>query len=101
MGRYFHDARVSDPTLRLQQVSRPSSPPPSTLSRTGRRTGFIAERKLSGDDADAVRLQLRQEMTKPKLAAFAWLETEARSVLPKSPIAQAIAYSQRGATKAA
>jgi hypothetical protein len=97
VGRYFHDARVSDPARAAFALASIAA----FYAIEDEANRLIAERKLSGDDADAVRLQLRQEMTKPKLAAFAWLETEDRSVLPKSPIAQAIAYSQRGATKAA
>lgn len=90
--RHFHDARVSDParaTYALAQIA-------GFYAVEDEANELIAEQKLSGDEADAVRLRLRREKTKPKLATFAaWLEAEAKSVLPKSPIAQAIAYSQR------
>jgi len=43
-----------------------------------------------------VRLRLRQEKTVPQLADFAtWLDEQAKIVLPKSPLGQAIAYAQR------
>jgi transposase len=56
----------------------------------------IAKAKVDGAAADAVRERYRREQTKALLATFAtWLEEQARLVLPKSPIGQAIAYAQR------
>ncbi|MGL1489181.1 IS66 family transposase, partial [Vibrio parahaemolyticus] len=57
---------------------------------------LIAAEKLEGAAADAMRMKFRQERTKPKLEAFAaWLEAELPKLLPKSPIALAIAYARR------
>ncbi len=90
--RHFHDARVSDPA----RSSRALAHIAGLYAVEDEASRLIAEGKLTGDEADAVRLRLRREKTRPKLAAFAaWLEAESESVLPKSPIAQAIAYSRR------
>ncbi|HET9831223.1 MAG TPA: transposase, partial [Vicinamibacterales bacterium] len=57
---------------------------------------LITRQQLAGDEADAIRLQLRQERTKAKLAEFAaWLDDQVPRVLPKSPIGQAITYARR------
>jgi transposase len=46
------------------------------------------------DQADAIRLALRQERSVPILAKIkAWLDAERRLVLPRSPMAGAIAYT--------
>jgi transposase len=90
--RHFHEARDSDAARSAE-----------ALARIGAFYGVeedaadaIAQAKLTGDAADAVRLRLRREQTLPKLTDFAaWLEAQAPVVLPKSPMGQAIAYAQR------
>jgi transposase len=90
--RHFHDARTSA-----------AAPAAEALGRIGffydverEATAWIADQELNDADAEAYRLKMRQERTLPKLREFAkWLETQAKVVLPKSPIAQAIAYAQR------
>jgi transposase len=57
---------------------------------------IIAARALQGGDADAVRLQLRQEQALPVMTSLCqWLHEEETRVLPKSPMGQAIAYALR------
>ncbi len=56
-------------------------------------TAEIARLKLSGADAAAARLRLRQEKSRPLLASFhIWLLAQKAAVLPKSPSAAAINY---------
>ena len=56
----------------------------------------IAQRELQGDAADALHLQLRQEKSRAVTTQLQqWLETEARQLLPKSPMGQAAAYALR------
>ena len=51
--------------------------------------------KLSRADFEALRLRLRQERSVPLLTSFgAWLEKQAASVLPKSPLAEAVGYAR-------
>jgi len=53
----------------------------------------IAEQKLTGAAASAVRLRLRQEKAVPLLTSLRhWLVAQKDEVLPKSPIAAAIGY---------
>ena len=48
---------------------------------------------VTGEQADAIRLALRQEKSVPILAKIkAWLDTEQKLVLPRSPMAEAIGY---------
>jgi transposase len=50
--------------------------------------------RLSGEEADALRLQRRQEQSVPRLTALRhWLEQERAQVLPKSPLGEAIGYA--------
>jgi transposase len=91
--RYFHDARDSDAARSAQALARIGE----FYAIEKQATQEIAERKLDGAAADAVRLRLRlrQEQTLPKLHAFAeWIEAERANVLPKSPMGHAIAYVQ-------
>jgi transposase len=56
----------------------------------------IAEGKLEGLVADAVRLALRQTKSLPLLATLkAWLEAERPKVLPKSTMGLTVAYARR------
>jgi transposase len=90
--RYFHDARDSDAAhaaealARIREFYAIESEARDTIDRD----------KMDDADADTLRLKLRQEQTRPKLAAFAaWRDAQASAVLPKSPMGQAIAYSKR------
>jgi transposase len=57
---------------------------------------IIAEQKLFGTEADAVRLQFRQEQSLVETTLLhQWLLAEQPKVLPKSLIGQAIAYALR------
>ena len=48
---------------------------------------------VTGEQADAIRLALRQAKSVPILATIkAWLDTEQKLVLPRSPMAEAIGY---------
>jgi transposase len=54
---------------------------------------LIAAEKLSGADAAAIRLRLRQEKSVPLLTSLRqWLLAQKEQVLPKSPVAAAINY---------
>jgi hypothetical protein len=90
--RYFHEARDSDAARSAEAIARIGA-----FYAVEKEAAEQIERdKLDGVAADALRLRLRQEKTLPKLAEFAtWLEEQARLVLPKSPMGQAIAYTQR------
>jgi transposase len=90
--RHFHEARDSDVARSAEALARIR--------------GFYAvedeareqsERaNLAVEAADELRLRLRQDKTVPQLADFArWLDEQAKVVLPKSPMGQAIAYAQR------
>jgi len=88
----------------LSRCCEPATPraPPRLSPRIGffydveREAKAIAEeQKLDGDQADALRLKMRQERTLPKLKEFKlWIDEQAKVVLPKSSIAQAIAYAR-------
>lgn len=57
---------------------------------------IIGQRELKDADADAIRLQLRQEKSLPVVTALRqWLLDEEPKLLPKSPIGQAAAYALR------
>jgi transposase len=54
----------------------------------------IVRLRMSGEAADALRLQRRQEQSAPQLTALRhWLEQERAQVLPKSPLGEAIGYA--------
>jgi len=90
--RYFHEARDTGAARAAEALTRIRD----FYAVEDDARDAIARQRLIGDAADALRLQLRQERTKGKLAAFAaWMDTQAPAVLPKSPIGQAIAYARR------
>ena len=90
--RYFHEARDTDAARSAEALARIRD----FYRVEDDARDLIAHQQLTGDAADAVRLQLRQERTKAKLAEFAaWLEDQSPRVLPKSPIGHAIAYARR------
>jgi transposase len=54
---------------------------------------IAAAQDATAEQADAIRLNLRQERSVPILATIkAWLDTEQKLVLPRSPMAGAITY---------
>jgi hypothetical protein len=53
------------------------------------------KQELSRADFEALRLRLRQERSVPLLKSFGeWLEKQVASVLPKSPLAEAVGYAR-------
>lgn len=90
--RHFHDARDSDAARAAEALARIRD----MYAVEDQARDEIARAKREGAEADTIRLRLRQELTLPKLAAFAsWLDEQSKAVLPKSPIGQAIGYAQR------
>jgi transposase len=95
--RHFHDAMKTTPPLLYAEV----------MARIGRL--FAVERDIKdrleamakqqgtpvvGATADAIRLQIRQELTVPELTALRhFLDEQKKVALPKSPWAQAINYA--------
>jgi transposase len=81
--RKFHEARTSDPERSH-----------AAIAWIGRLYGVEREAKDGGRD-DARLMAARTERSRPLLESFgAWLEGEARKVLPKSPVGEAIAYAR-------
>jgi transposase len=90
--RHFHEARDSDAARSAEALARIRA----FYAVEDEASREIAKAKLTGAAAEAVRRRWRQEQTLPKLDAFAmWLEDQAKVVLPKSPMGQAIAYARR------
>jgi transposase len=90
--RYFYEARDSDAARAAEALTRIRA----FYAVEDEAREQIVRDALDPTAADAVRWRLRQERTKPMLAAFAtWLDAQAQAVLPKSPIGQSIAYAQR------
>jgi transposase len=90
--RYFHEARDTDAARSAEALTRIRD----FYRVEDDARDLITRQQLAGGEADAIRLQLRQQRTKGKLAEFAaWLDDQAPRVLPKSPIGQAIAYARR------
>ena len=90
--RYFHEARDTDAARSAEALTRIRD----FYRVEDEARDLITRQQLTGDAADALRLQLRQERTKTKLVAFAaWMEDQTPRVLPKSPIGHAFAYARR------
>jgi transposase len=90
--RHFYDARESDAARSAEALTRIRV----FYAIEDEARDLVKRQLLADNDADALRLRLRQERTKAKLVEFAaWLADQAKKVLPKSPIGQAIAYAQR------
>ena len=90
--RHFYESRESDPArahlvlARIRQLYQ-AEEEAKTL---------IAQRELQDADADAIRLQLRQEKSLPVVTELCqWLLEETPKLLPKSLIGQAAAYALR------
>jgi hypothetical protein len=89
--RYFHDARTSDAARAAEALARIGFF--YDVEREAKQ--IIAAQQFDGAQADALRLQMRRDRTLPKLREFAdWLDAQAKLVLPKSPMAQAINYAR-------
>jgi hypothetical protein len=72
--RYFHDARTSDAARAAEALARIGFF--YDVEREAKK--IIDEQELDGDQADALRLKMRQERTLPKLREFAdWLDAQA------------------------
>jgi transposase len=88
--RKFYEARTTD-AARSHEV----------LARIGRLYDVeraakeqIDDGKLDAEEADALRLRLRQQQAVPELTALRhWLDEQHQQVLPKSPMGQAITYA--------
>jgi transposase len=90
--RHFYESRDSDAARTHLMLARIRQ----LYQAEDEAKKIIAQRKLQGSDADAIRLQLRQEKALPVIRDIQqWLEDERPKVLPKSPMGQAIAYAQR------
>jgi transposase len=90
--RNFYHAKDSEPTRSHLVLARIRQ----LYEVEAKARELIRERELVGPDADALRLQLRQELALPIMTALGeWLQTEQVKVLPKSPLGQAIAYALR------
>jgi transposase len=90
--RYFYDAKESDPTrahIALAHIRQ-------LYAVEAEARDLIAEQKLAGVEADALRHKLRQEKSLSELTTLRqWLIDEQPKVLPKSLMGQAIAYALR------
>ena len=81
--RKFHEARTSDPERAH-----------AAIAWIGQLYGVERQARDEGWD-DAKRMAARTERSRPLLESFsAWLEGEAKKVLPRSPVGEAIAYAQ-------
>jgi transposase len=88
--RYFYEARGSDPQRSHQTLARIRQ----LYDVEDQATAQCTRQQWTGDAADALRRQLRQEQALPLLTAFqAWLVEQQRQVLPKSPMGQAVGYA--------
>jgi transposase len=90
--RHFYESKDSDPARAHLVLARIGQ----LYEAEKQVKKIIAQRELQGEDADAVRLQMRQEQSLPVISALRqWLEQERLELLPKSPIGQATAYALR------
>jgi transposase len=87
--RYFYDARSSDARRAHEALARIKQLY-QIEADAGQR---IVQDKLSAAQAEALRWQCRQEQAVPLLASLhTWLREQQPQVLPKSPLAAALAY---------
>jgi transposase len=90
--RHFYESKESDPARAHLALARIRQ----LYQAEDEAKKIIAQGELQGADADAVRLQLRQEKALPVVKEFQdWLLAESPKLLPKSPIGQAAAYALR------
>lgn len=90
--RHVHAALTSDAALAAQALTRIAG-----LYRVEHAvTAEIERQTLSGDAADALRLEHRQRESRPQLEALKeWIDEVQPQTLPKSPIHQGFAYILR------
>lgn len=88
--RHFFDAKDTDARRAAQMLSMVRD----LYAVEDEATAQIATtQSVTGEQADAIRLALRQEKSVPILATIkAWLDAEQKLVLPRSPMAGAITY---------
>jgi transposase len=90
--RHFYESKESDSTRAHLVLARIRQ----LYQAEDEAKKIIAQRQLQGADADAIRLQLRQEKSLPVVTELHhWLLDEEPKLLPKSPIGQAAAYALR------
>lgn len=88
--RYFFDAKENDPARAHEALARIRR----LYAIEEKAKELIAERRLTGGDADAVVWQFRQQESLLEVAALRhWLDQQQPSVLPKSLIGHAIQYA--------
>ena len=89
--RKFYDARTTDPDNALYALGVIR-----LLYKVEKEARQQArEQELSRTDFEALRLRLRQEKSLPLLQQFGeWLDEQAKTVLPKSPLAEAVGYAR-------
>ena len=88
--RKFYEARASDTSRAHQALARIRK----LYDAEDEAKQISARDQLTGDAADVVRWQLRQQLALPELTAMRqWLLEEQKSVLPKSPMGEAITYA--------
>lgn len=88
--RYFYDAKDNDPARAHLVLARIRQ----LYAVEAKAKEIIAEQKLTGVDADALRKNMRQEHSLKEITELhEWLKAEQPKVLPKSLIAQAINYA--------
>ena len=88
--RHFFDAKDTDARRSAQMLSMVRE-----LYAVEDEAGaqIAATPGVTGEQADAIRLALRQQKSVPILATIkTWLDTEQKLALPRSPMAQAITY---------
>jgi hypothetical protein len=91
MRRKFFDARLTDSVRSAQMLERVRQ----LYAVEDEAAKLIAAQPgVTSAQADAVRLDLRQRKSVPVLEKIkAWLDEQAKLVLPRSPIADAIGYA--------
>jgi transposase len=90
--RNFFDSKESDPARAHLVLARIRQ----MYQAEDEAKQIITQRELQGADADAIRLQLRQEKSLPVVTELRqWLIDEQPKLLPKSLIGQATAYALR------
>ena len=88
--RNFFDAKTNDPARAHEVLARIRR----LYAIEAEAKNLVAQRKLTGLDADAVVFLMRQEKSTAEVTALRhWLEREQPLVLPKSLIGQAMQYA--------
>jgi transposase len=94
--RHFFDAKDTDgkrAAAMLSMVRELYAVEDEAKAQIAAAQGSADAVAFTHEQADAIRLALRQEKSVPTLATIKkWLDTEQKLVLPRSPMAQAITY---------